>query len=186
MKRNLTALLLLLALLLTGCAAASGIQTVDVDGVLLEVDVESGQISDGQYVYSFSQESKTTTLVYPNGATHERYNFAQYVYHDSCDGDISGYMDPGKLYTAIERVPRQDGSMGISSDKLLVIVMGIGSILLGVFFCGAPESAWKVQEGWKFEDAKPSRLALAWNQVAGVIMMIVGMVVILVGIFGNF
>lgn len=185
MKRKVFAVILLLALLLTGCASGTS-DTYDVGygGVQMTVDMDLGQITVGQDVYSFTQREGEISLVYPNGATCDRYYIAEHTFTEEVVGDISGYLDPDSLCYAITERPQP--STGISSGRLLAILLGIGLIAFGLWSCAAPEKVWAAENGWKFKDAEPSELALGLNQVCGAIMVVIGIALILIGIFGKF
>ena len=186
MKRKFLAVFLMLALLLTGCASGtSDTYEIEYNGVRMTVDTKSRQITNGEDVYSFTKRDQEISLVYPNGATCEQYYITEHTVAGDTEGDISGYLDPDILCYAIMNEP-QAGSTGMSGGRVLAILLGIGLIAFGLWSCANPERVWEMENGWKFKDAEPSDLALRWNEVAGAIMVVIGIVMIIVGIFGRF
>ena len=52
-----------------------------------------------------------------------------------------------------------------------------GLLLIIIGLCGLcrPEEMWHLREGWKFEDAEPSELALGLGRAGGVLVAIIGL-----------
>lgn len=61
-------------------------------------------------------------------------------------------------------------------------LFGLVFILLGLLAAFSPETAWHLQEGWKFRNAEPSDLALVMTRIGGVFAIIIGLL-LLVGVF---
>jgi len=61
-------------------------------------------------------------------------------------------------------------------------LFGLVFILFGLFAALSPETAWQLQEGWKFRNAEPSDLALVMTRIGGVFTIVVGLLLLL-GVF---
>ena len=189
--KKLIALLLLVALLLTGCAGATGPVTYEYQGRDLTVDLDHGRIIDGQDLYRFERrdtgDGEEFTVKYPNGASVYR------LYRDN--GHISGgvvgnstastdgYIDIDDLCAIIGDTGSDFGAGGIAFENILLILMGVAAVVFGIFCMGNAEGVWQMSEGWKFRNAEPSDLALSMTTIGGVISLIVGIGMILGGIF---
>ena len=53
---------------------------------------------------------------------------------------------------------------------LVAVVM----LLWGVINVCSPETGWQMQTGWQYKNAEPSREALIWGRIAGVVMFCAG------------
>ncbi|NLG51098.1 MAG: hypothetical protein GX552_13405 [Chloroflexi bacterium] len=58
-------------------------------------------------------------------------------------------------------------------------LFGLVIILFGLFAVISPETAWHLQEGWKFRNAEPSDLSLIMTRIGGVIAIVIGLLVML-------
>lgn len=183
MNRKIIALFIMAALLLTGCAPSSGEHVVQIDGVELRVNAELGRVTDGKHAYRYTQSEGEITVVYPNGVTYTQVSHDHGVADNiHGDGDVSGYLEPGVVFAAIER---RSGGIELDGGSVLTILLGIVVFGLGLWSVTSPESVWMLENGWRFENAEPSDLALALNKVGGVVAMIGGTIMVIAGIFGG-
>lgn len=51
---------------------------------------------------------------------------------------------------------------------------GIFIIIIGLLVAWKPYIAWYLEIGWKLQDVEPSELALLWNRIIGIIVVIIG------------
>lgn len=186
--RKLLALLLLTALLLTGCANTAAPGEYEAGGVSLTVNHEFSRVTDGQHVYNFTREDigdgEKIVITYPNGVqyyrTNDRAMVAEGLIGGLEDTDISGYIDPDILFDAI--CDQRSGG-GFSMEKLPVFLLGAAFLIFGIFSIGNAEGAWRANIGWQFKDAEPSDLALSMTTVGGVVLLLVGIVMIVAAFF---
>lgn len=183
MKRKVFSVILLLALLLTGCSRQS---TYEVDGVSYTVDRTDKSISVGEDTYDVKvgkvDGNEVITVIYPNGVEVRRTKLGEHAWSDnSADADIQGYASFETLLTVIEEA-------GISGDRKANIPM----ILAGVVLAGAgaacvakPETIWRITEGWKYESAEPGEFFLKIFRTGGMIAVVAGAAIILGGILGG-
>ncbi len=170
--------LLVLALMLSGCAAASAepyTYTFSRDDQVktITVNPEEKTILDGTDVYTYQTEksgSGTSYVIdYPNGA----------VYHWTAgknggaggwsgDYDDQTYISGNILVWAIEEnQPREK----IGNVFLGLLLVGVGALN---FFL--PELPFRLKYGWRFRDAEPSDAYLTMAKIGGLLGAILGLI----------
>lgn len=178
MKRLIPVLLCLL-LILCGCRA-DPVRTVEYGGVSYTVDTENSTIEDGTYVYTYQTDGNTVTITYPDGSS--------YWYTSSRSGQVTvgtfGWSDdyrddryvPGStLEDVLEEVLEDEGANGG------IILGGLVLCALGVWYVAAPCSVWYLEWGWRYKDAEPSDAALIFGRVAGVFLLVMGVIALIFG-----
>lgn len=170
--------LLILALILSGCAGepmpyeyTSGDRTVTVDPI-------NCNITCGEDVYLYEVEKteiRTSYVIqYPNGA----------IFHWTASehGGAGGWSDdydefryiPGDfLVDALDQAVSQ-----IAPNREKVGNVGIGLLLMGLgavnFFI--PYIPFYLRYGWAVENAEPSDAYITWAKIGGVIAAVLGLV----------
>lgn len=173
MKRTLT-FLLLLALLLAGCAAETKEPyTVTVNTYELTIDPVDKTITHGKDVYTYEidgqGDSTSFQITYPNGSTYYETRFFSGGHGGwSEDYNESRYIPGDTLVQALEsQAPRQEGGGNVLAGLLL--------LALGAWHTFSPYSAWYLSWGWRYKDAEPSDAALAFTRIGGITCIIFGL-----------
>ncbi len=152
--------------------------TVEKDGKTFAVNVTEDTIFDGTYTYKFRFSGNTSNhridITYPNGATYFWSQSGGTGYGGwSDDYDEAMYVDGRTLCDVImTRAPKP-----YNPGKMLAIIF---LFCIGAFCLIAPQAAWYLESGWKYENAKPSGEALFFHRFCGVIAMIMGIILIFV------
>lgn len=165
--------LLILALLLSGCAGEPMPYEYTSGGATVTVDPINCTISNGKEVFTYTLEDQGSRthyeITFPDGS--------QYYWTDSGNGgsggwsddfDIDRYSYAGFLVDALKQsAPREkQGNVGIG-----LLLMGLGAVN---FFL--PELPFYLKYGWAVENAEPSDAYITWTKVGGVIFAIAGLV----------
>ena len=165
--------LLILALVLSGCAGepmpyeyTQGDRTVTVDPV-------NCTITNGQEMFTYTiEEGANSThyqIFFPDGSS---YYWSAGKYGGSGgwsdDFDYNRYSYASFLVDALQQsAPREKvGNPGIG-----LLLMGLGAVN---FFL--PELPFYLRYGWAVENAEPSDAYITWTKVGGVIFAIAGLV----------
>ena len=181
MKKRLTILILMAAMLLAACTNGNNyVFDIEIDGELFTVDTKKDTITHAGDVYGYEsgQWPDGMQITYPNGA-------------DFRNGKGSNNYDPERYVdgeTLISVASQAENNKPAVKNPIEVL----GNILLGIFLCGAgvlnlfhPEFGWYLKLGWKIRDGEPSDLYLTLARFGGGASVLLGIIVILVGIFGT-
>lgn len=187
MKRTVFLLCTLLALLLLcGCAKEEKAPqdrrySVNVDNIWFTVDPDAHTITDGTTVYHYEISGGgsirySVTFTYPDGET--------YTWTETKSGNVTAgsgavsqnynedlYVSGMTLRDVIEAEAPELKKSDAGGGSFLI---GIIAIAIGAFSIASPETAWKMEYGWRFKNAEPSEAALLWNRIGGVITVIFG------------
>ena len=178
-------LLLILVLLLTACAEETP-YTCTVDGYTVTVDPINRTITHGSDVYTYtvsrSENRAEYRIRYPDGSA--------YWYQRSGSMSAGGF-DPGdggryiSGMTLVSAIGKADASkQQINIDEVLPgLICGILFILLGVYNINHPEEMFYHQYGWAVKNAEPTEQFYNRVTVAGVLLIIGGIVVMLIAVF---
>ena len=79
----------------------------------------------------------------------------------------------------IEAAVQEPASRSTKSSDIGILI-GFFMIILGLFHLLAPAKAWKLEIGWQFKDAEPSKAALMFHRVIGGLLIIGAIVVIVI------
>ena len=182
MKKRLIILFLMAAVLLAACTQSknTNIYKTEVNGQQFTVDTKQNTIThEGDlYRYESGQWPDGMRIIYPNGADYQ-------------NGKGSSNYDPERYVpgdTLIGVATNAENSKSAVKNPMKVF----GNILLGILLCGVgvlnifhPEFGWYLKLGWKFRDGEPSDLYLGLARFGGGVSALVGVIVILVAIFGS-
>ena len=173
MRRLIWTCILLLLLYPVPAAMAAG-TPVEVDGHALVVDFQAGTITGEGEVYSFAIQGDSIRIDYPNGVYFVRTGSATAGY-GPLDQPFStaGYLSEDTLFKALEGGDTEGGWRPGSYAPLAVLLLP-----LGIFSLAKPERAWYVSWGWRYKNAEPSDGALLAQQLEGVVLVVIGIVVI--------
>lgn len=177
MKRILCFLAVLCLLFLSACGEDTGdpnVYDVEYGGKTYTVDHNNKTITfDGhvcQYEISGNGNSTRFKITYPDGST--------YFWNQSGNSGSGGWSEdydetryvPGRtLWNVLEQErPKEQRGSGGAAGLLLVG--------LGIFEAVSPRTSWYLSYGWRYKNAEPSDLALGLGRVAGVVMIIVGII----------
>ena len=199
MKRAVI-IILLAALLLTGCAAEAPVPqelyTQYVGNTPFLVDPVAKTITANGHVFTYRYidegNTKGVSVTYPNGAVvTESYEYssdgigalgstgwsnadAEFIINNGAD-----YID---CYMLLSVVPEQ-----VQKEEKLtmwpLIFFGIAFAAAGVWMYACPHVLWHWKYGWWYKNAEPSDTGLGAIMASGIITIIVGIVLILIGIF---
>ena len=199
MKRAVV-LILLAVFLLTGCAAETLAPqepyTQYVGNTPFLVDPVAKTITANGHVFTYRYidegNTKGVSVTYPNGAVvTESYEYssdgigaigstswsnadATFVINNGAD-----YID---CYMLLSVVPEQTQE----KERFAMwpsILLGLVFIAIGAWMFARPHIHWKWTHGWMYKNAEPSDLALGVSGAMGIIGIILGIVLILIGIF---
>ena len=172
MRRLIWTCILLLLLYPVPAAMAAG-TPVEVDGHALVVDFQAGTITCEGEVYSFAIQGDSIRIDYPNGVSFVRTGNATAGY-GPLDQPFStaGYLSEDTLFKALEGGDTEGGWRPGSYAPLALLLLP-----LGIFSLAKPERAWYVSWGWRYKNAKPSDGALLAQQLEGVVLVVIGIVV---------
>ena len=170
--------LLVLALLLSGCAGEPMPYEYVQGDISVTVDPVKHTITHEENVYLYGVEKFDTrteyVIQYPNGAI--------YYWTATGNGGSGGWSDD---YDEFRYIPgdflvdalRQSVSQ-ISPSREKKGNFGIGLLLMGLgavnFFI--PELAFYLRYGWAVENAEPSDAYITWTKIGGVLAAIIGLI----------
>ncbi len=174
-------LTLLMAVSLFGCAKQETVYEADVNGVVLQVDIEQKKISDGQYTYGYEfsgdGSSYRVTITYPNGSSYW-WNESEFSGSGGWSDDYAEgtYVSGDTLVRAVTVVEEVDNTEQRNVGKVLA---GLLLIAFGAFELLAPDALWYLRHGWRFKNAQPSDAVLTVSRIIGGIAILTGIVVML-------
>ena len=176
MTKSILSLLLLLAVLLTGCASAKGPeQTVLSDGTELTIDRDAGTISDGQHTYRYELSGNTkkysVTITYPNGATYNE------SVNDGVGTDDWTGADPLDSYLSGKTLVSSVIGQLPQPKNFKMILAGALMLLIGLFPALFPRKAWVISNSSLARDTEPTDEALRMGRIMGIVMSIAGIAV---------
>ena len=169
--------LLVLALVLAGCAREPEPYTYTFNGKTIHIYPESGTIVDGLDVYRYTRtenEDRSISYVisYPNGG---RYNWTE-SRHGS-EGGGTGINEnmylPAKVLVAALQA-------GEPEEKIGSPILGIPLIALGAWHALSPETIWYLKQGWMFKNAEPSDAAQFFIRFGGIGIAVMGLIICIV------
>ena len=178
MKKSILCLLLLVAVLLTGCAADKGPETATLsDGTELTIDRAAGTISDGQHTYRYelsgNTEKYTAVITYPNGASYNE-SVNDGVSTDYWTGEEAqdGYLSGEVLV---------DSVIGQLSQPKSIKAILAGALMLGIGLLPAlfPRLAWRISNSSLAKDTEPTEEDLKKGRIMGICMVAAGILVLL-------
>ena len=198
MKRAVI-LLLLAAILLTGCAATEAQPQEPysqyVGSIRFDVDPAARTITARGYVFTYSYidngDTRGVSVTYPNGAvvtkttTYDSNGIGMGTTSwDNADPEFlssveSTYVD---CYALLMVVPEQPAKE-VKGEFAPLILVGIGFAAIGVWMYARPDVHWYWSHGWMYKDAEPSDAALGAIGAMGIISIILGVIMFLIGIF---
>lgn len=180
-KRPWPVLILAALLLFLFCACGQvGGETVAVydvtqNGVVYTVDREACTITTGDRVYRYEMDGDRLTITYPNGAIYSRLFFDSGsasgwndIYDESHDIPGETLMDVLDREAPVQRSPEPTINPAVRSLGLLFAALGLWGLI-------SPKSVWYFNFGWRYKNAEPSDLALLVNQIAGVLLILIGL-----------
>jgi hypothetical protein len=175
-KRLCILLLSLLLLMSLWACAPIPEYTVELDQKTYTVNTQNKTISDGTYTYRYeysgTKQSYTFTVNYPNRIVYTitgNNGIASIAGSDSLDG--TPYPSVGILHSILtDKKPQH-----FNPAKWLGVLFAIGC---GAFVTANPEVIWYWTNGWKFQNAQPSELALTTTTISGIFMIIGGILMI--------
>lgn len=186
-KLILAALALLVSLCcLAGCAAERETSyTVTLDHHDYLVDTEAGTVTyyDLVYEYEFSgnrKDSGQVSITFPDGKTYtESWSKGGSGVVSSTGSWSGGEMtiaDHQQAQTLLRVLEEEAPYAERSSGKQYPVLLSVILIALGAFMLLAPEAAWKLNIGWQFKNAEPSKAALTFTGAAGVLLLAAGII----------
>ena len=154
--------------------------TVEKNGITFVVDKENGTISDGTNVYEYGfhgdKNNYKANITYPDGSS-----YWWSMSGMSGSGGWSNDYDPEKyidgdtlIEVLLEKAPRSsEHNSGNGLAAMLILILGIFNIL-------APRASWYLGHGWMYKDAEPSDMAVVFNRITGVIVVVIAIVLLFV------
>ena len=177
-KLQVLIMLTLIAISLGACSSISTTYTVEKHGITYVVDTVNRTIFDGgntyQYSFSGSDSSCKVDITYPDGSTYWRQqqgSFGQGGWSDNYDENR--YVAGDVLCDVLEeKAPKES-----NPDNLFITIILSG---VGIFNIISPNTAWYLQYGWRYKDAKPSDVALTMNRILGGVVIIIAVIIAIV------
>jgi hypothetical protein len=179
-------LLLLAALLLTGCGAEEAQPqtpyTQFVGNTQFYVDPVAMTITANGHVFAYKYTQDGCSVTYPNGAVVTQ--MGNGVSWGNADAEFiisngSNYVDCNVLLMLVpEQVAQEE-----KGEWIPLIFVGIAIAAMGVWMYACPHVLWKWKYGWRYKNAEPSDTGLAVIMASGIIEIIVGIIMVLIGIF---
>ena len=177
MKRILL-LLCLAALLLTGCGSQETEFTVEKSGVTYTVNTENGTISGGGYNcrYTLSEDKESVTIRFPNGITQTKYkDQGSLLVNGSSTNDFALMNAADDMADIVldltDRSPNWKG--------LLIAPFCFG---LGLLMVKKPHAFFRFKWRWHFQDPEPSNLGLWSQQLSGVILIVLSVILFFISL----
>ncbi len=170
--------LLILALLLSGCAGEPQPYEYTQGGNTVTVDPVSQTITNGQEVFTYTIEEGTNStryqIFFPDGSEYY-WSAGKYVGSGGWSDDFDSekwYSYAGFLVNALEQsAPREK----VGNPGLGLLMIGLGAV--NFFF---PEIPFYLRYGWAVENAEPSDAYITWTKFGGVIAAITGVIAIFI------
>lgn len=166
----------LMVCVLCACTDTGGIYTVEKNGNTFEVDRINGTIFDGTYTYQYNfmgdADDYSFDVTYPDGVTYY-WDYAGGVGQGgwSDDYDDALYVDGAVLCEVVA----ENALPPIGSWKIIVPAL---LIIIGVLNAVVPQTAWRLEYGWRYKNAEPSDTALVLNRIGGIIAIVIGGVIL--------
>lgn len=165
--------LLVLALVLSGCAQEPEAYSYNVSGRSVNVFPDSGTIVDGLNVYRYTRSEGHGgeifyEITYPNGG---RYYWTKTKTGGQGGGEgvnDSLYL-PGSTLVRILEAGEPEKKLGSPILGLLLIALGAWHIL-------SPESVFYLRKGWMFKQAEPSDGYITLARVSGGAFALLGLI----------
>lgn len=189
MKRVIV-LILLAALLLCGCAAESQQQpqepfTSIVNNVSYYVNPKTKTITaqghEYHYTYIDNDDRRGVSITYPNGTVvTDSYSKSSGMGGVSFSSmDVGGYADCYDLLSVVPELEQEEDH----TVMWQAILLGVGLIGLGGWEAACPDTHWNWTYGWRYKGAEPTDEALGRIAAAGIFCIIIGIIMIMIGIF---
>ena len=157
---------------LYSCTVKPGVYSVEVNGMIYELDTEKRTINDGLYTYQYeftgNTRSYNITITFPDGVKYGcKKNGGPLVFWSS-DYVDSKYSSTDTLCDVIlSKAPK-----GVNIKKIMA---GILIMSIGIFNFAFPKAACYLECGWKFKNSEPTDFYLAMTKIVGIIIFIVGL-----------
>lgn len=186
MKYRLFALILVLAVVLSGCQGKAPDNYIVIhNGRTLSVNTIARTVTDGDDVYSYSVQEGTTSTVmeitYPNGKHMTVYQ--NYGSHGNSAGSLNAeeaerYLSEWTIFDAVQEATTERYKFHLGYFLLGILIAGAG-----VFLILDPETAIYWRHMWWFKDAEPTDFAIGMTRFSGVISAICGIVMTILSFF---
>lgn len=174
MKRFLALCAALCFLLLAACGGDKGdpnVYDVEYNGKTYSVDQIERTITVDGYTCEFNvTHGGRFVVTYPDGSTYSVDSDIGWGGSHSEDFDPDKYVSGDTLWKVLEQ--DRPGTKQTSTHGGLGILLVIFGILEAAF----PRVSWWLSHGWRFKNAEPSDLALGLGRMAGVIMILAGII----------
>ena len=166
-------LLIILASICVGCNNEPDPVVIDGKEVIISTENSTLTHGDDTYYYSTNHDLTQITITYPNGAVYTKTYYDEYSSSggwNSIDmGSVEdlGYIDENVL---VDIIKDNNKSFQISENFVLSFLL----LLAGLFAAIFPYTAWYISYGWRYKDAEPSDIALFFERIGGIVLIIVG------------
>ena len=184
-KRRFCFLLLALCLSLMVSCSKDTAQPVTINGVEVIFGEDGASFSYGEdtYHYKYTASGNEVSVTYPNGITITRsyssHGYAEGWPMDAEFSDLDGYLDRDTVFDLLGGGKSSNDRSGNGGYGLI----GLLCTAIGAFNCFATERSWYLSHGWHYRNAEPSELSLGWIKGSGGILMVVGVILLLAGLF---
>lgn len=171
-------ILLILTIISVACNKVEGSTVIDGKEVIISKEDNTITIGTDVYYYSTNYGMTEITITYPNGAKYTRTYIDKYSSSGGwniMDGPSVkelGYIDEGWLVDIVEQ---NTSNRSIISTNLLYSVI---ILLIGLFLVTFPDMTWYLSYGWRYKDAEPSDMALIFERIGGIGLIIFAIVVL--------
>ena len=181
MKKRLIILFLMAAVLLAACTNGNNyVFDIEIDGELFTVDTKKDTITHAGDVYGYEsgQWPDGMQITYPNGADFRNGK-------GSSNYDPERYVDGETLISVASQAENNKPAVKNPVEVLGKIGLGILVSGFGILYMLYPQDIWFLKNGWKFREAEPSDLYLGLVRFGGGVSVLIGIITILVAIFGT-
>lgn len=186
-KICLIVLCLMLLLSLVGCRGAQPTVihgTGEATG--LTIDTQAGTIQDSnENVYRYNVDNSRITIIFPNGdevisdCRYSRYSRYSIFSSTASYARTASYASVEALVAIVKQTPEWDWQTNINPAAKFILPAAI-QLLIGIPLIKWPEKTWRITEGWKYQNVKPSDKYLIFNKILGFFFVVSGGVLMLI------
>lgn len=177
MKKRILILLLTLALVLSACGNRSTLIMDQYNGMDYTINTADHTITlEGTICYyqiDTTGSGTEYTITYPDGAV---YTATRSAGTSSGGGDaLYDEEDRPNAVTIIDILEARN----MGKKDPLPVIFGLVIVALGAFAVIKPQIIWRLRYGWRYRDAEPSDMGLVFTRLAGILILIPGLMLLL-------
>lgn len=157
--------------LLVGCKAATESRTIDGVEYLFDYQNHTIQNVETKDLIQFEVGDSQYTVIYPDGSSYSAEDLGGVF----ASGGSADYQETkyGKGDLLIEPLMEHQSQ----APAVEIIWFSVIAGLIGLFNLLVPYPAWYLSYGWRYQDAKPSGMALGVVRIGGAALLLVAILV---------